>query len=130
MIVRVERHIFVGNKRLENLCNQSALLYNAVNYEIRQAFIKTASIPTAYDLMKKFQTENQFDYRNLPAQTSQQTIMLLSKNWKSFFKAAKAFKKNPKKFTGRPRLPGYKKGAKQSVVVFTNQQVKIKDGYV
>jgi len=130
MLDRVERHIFVGRNNLEDLCYKSALLYNAANYEMRQSFIKTGKIPTAYDLINKFTKEDQFDYRSLMAQTSQQIIMLLNKNWKSFFKAIKEYKKHPEKFTGKPKLPKYKKDKKQNVVVFVNQQACIKDGYL
>lgn len=36
-----------------------------------------------------------FDYRNMPtAQSAQQTLRLLDKNWKSFFKAIKERRSN------------------------------------
>jgi len=127
---RVERHIFVGRKDLEDLCYKSALLYNAANYEMRQSFINTGKIPGAYDLINKFTKEDQSDYRMLMAQTAQQVIILLNKNWKSFFKARQEYKKCPEKFTGRPKLPKYKKDKKQNIVIFTNQQTFIKDGYL
>ena len=69
-------------------------------------------------------------YKELPAQTSQQILRLLDKNWKSFFKAIKDWSKNKEKYLGRPKLPKYKKKNGRNVVIFTNQQCKIKDGYI
>ena len=42
------------------------------------------------------------------AQTSQQTIKLLHKNWKSFFVSIKDWSKNKDKYNGKPNLPKYK----------------------
>ncbi|WP_200899755.1 hypothetical protein [Geobacillus stearothermophilus] len=65
-------------------------------------------------------------YKELPAQTSQQILRLLDKNWKSFFKAIKDWIKNKEKYLGKPKLPKYKKKNGRNVVIFTNQQCKIK----
>jgi putative transposase len=67
-------------------------------------------------------------YRNLPAQTAQQILRLLDKNWKSFFNAIKDWSEHPKKYQGKPRLPRYKPKAGESIVIFTNQQCRIKNG--
>ncbi len=39
-------------------------------------------------------------YKDLPAQSSQQVLRLIEKNWKSFFKENQEYKKNPDKFKG------------------------------
>ena len=70
-------------------------------------------------------------YQALPAQTCQQILRVIEKDWKSFFKAHQAYKQNPNKFTGRPRLPGYKNKDKgQHMLIFTNQQCKIKNAFI
>jgi len=70
-------------------------------------------------------------YRDLPAATVQQILRLVEKNWKSFFKAIKVYAKAPEKFKGRPKLPKYKNKTKGlNVLIFTNQQVKLKDNYI
>jgi len=69
-------------------------------------------------------------YKNLPAQTAQQTLRLLDRNWKSFFRAIKEWEKDKEKFNGRPNLPKYKKKNGRSVAIFTNQQCKIKDEHL
>jgi len=71
------------------------------------------------------------DYKSLPAQTSQQVLRLLDKNWISFFKSIKQWKKHPEKYKVMPRLPRYKHKTKgRNIVIFTNQQVVLKEGFV
>lgn len=47
-----------------------------------------------------------------------------------FFKAIKDWSKNKDKYLGKPKLPKYKKKNGRFIAIFTNQQCKIKDGYV
>jgi putative transposase len=42
----------------------------------------------------------------------------------------KDWKKNPKKYSGRPRLPRYKPKNGETLVVFTNQQCRIRTGFL
>ena len=126
---RVERHQ-KHDKELKNLCHLSKNLYNYANYCLRQSFIKTGKLPREFDLTTKLARRNQADYRALPAQTSQQIIKLLYKNWKSFFKANRDYKKNPSKYLGRPKLPKYKKKDGLNIVIFTGQQCKLKNNFV
>jgi putative transposase len=132
-LIRVERHIIVNSKTLEDLCYKSACLYNYVNYQIRQTFFETGKFIGEYDQTKKLSSEKQIDYKALPAQTSQQIVKVLYQNWNSFFRAVQSYAKNPKLFNARPRIPKYKKGikgTKSNLVIFTNQQCRIKDGYL
>ena len=126
---RVERHIIV-NKEVDELCFLSKNLYNYANYCLRQSFTKTGKLPKEYDLTGKFAKRHQSDYKALPAQTSQQIIKLLYKNWKSFFVSIKDYKKNPSKYLGRPKLPKYKDKQGRNVVIFTGQQCPLKKGYI
>lgn len=126
---RVERHI-LNSKEIDKLCFLSKNLYNYANYCIRQSFTKTGKIPSEYELTGKLARREQVDYKALPSQTSQQIIKLLYKNWKSFFSAIKDYKKNPKKYKGRPKLPKYKDKNGRNVVIFTGQQCKVKDGFI
>jgi len=70
------------------------------------------------------------NYQLLPAQTSQHNLKLLDKAWKGYFKATKEYYKDPSKFLGRPRYPGYKDKDGESLIVLTNQQCHLKDGYL
>jgi len=127
---RTQQIIIKNNPELDYLCHLTKNLYNYANYCIRRRFIKSGRFISAYTLIKIFSRINQVDYRALPTQTAQQTLILLEKNWKSFFKSIKDYKKNPDKYLGRPGLPKYKKKNGRSVAVFTNQQCRIKDGYI
>ena len=118
------------------LCHTSKNLWNEANYIVRQLFTqkdKDGNNIGQYmkysdlDYLIKHKSEN---YKKLSAQTSQQILKILDRSWKSFFEAIKEWRKNPEKFLGRPKLPGYKKKDGESLLVFTNQQVKIIDGYL
>lgn len=103
-----ERHVKINDSQLDNLCWLSKNLYNAANYYIRRRFISVGRFLSAFPLIKIFTRINQYDYRALPAKTAQQVIIQLERNWKSFFKANKDYKKNPQKYKGRPKLPKFK----------------------
>ncbi|RKX96899.1 MAG: transposase [Spirochaetes bacterium] len=126
MVKRVE-HIWIkGDNNLSNLCHISKNLYNEANYIIRQELFNSGRwirYNELYHLLK-----NSDNYKSLPAQTSQQILKLLDKSWKSFFRAMKEWKKHPEKFLERPRLPRYKDKNGEHILVFTNQQAKIRDG--
>jgi putative transposase len=81
-------------------------LYNAALYEIRQSFIHEGKYLTYNEVQRRMQSHEA--YKALPAKVSQQILMVLDRNWVSFFEALKAYKQDPSKFTGRPCLPKYK----------------------
>lgn len=136
MLRRVERHIITKTDKnyeaIKEICHKSKNLYNYANYILRKSFFETNKLPNEYDLVKILTNENQNDYRALPAQTAQQTIKLLFKNWKSFFKASKAYKKDKSKFKGRPRIPKFKPRAEKGffATIFTDQQIKLKENKI
>ena len=129
-VQRVERHIVrkgrCNYQEIQTVCHLSKNLYNYVNYILRQSFFETGSIPGEYETITQLVKENQADYRALPAQVSQQTVMLVFKAWKSFFSALKAYKKDKSKFKSNPRPPKYKDKNGYFVTVFTNQSSRIK----
>lgn len=124
-----ERHIILDN-RFEDVCSKSASLYNFVTYHYRQSLFGKQEYFSEYEMSSLCAEFNQEDYRSLPAQTSQQVIKQVFLSFKSWHRAKKEYSKNPHKFLGKPKLPKYKKGKKQNVVVFTNQTSKIKDGFI
>jgi IS605 OrfB family transposase len=95
-------------------------LYNAALYEIRHHFIFTGAYLN-YNAMDRIMQKHEA-YRALPTKVSQQVLKLLDKNWKSFFAALHAYKDDPSKFKGCPKLPGYKdKKEGRNVLVYTIQ---------
>lgn len=133
LVKRVEKHIIDKSHNLYGYCDEvcfaSKNLYNLANYTLRQEFIKTSLWIRTTQLDKLLKSSEA--YRALPAQTAQQTLRLLDKNWVSFFEANKSYKENPTKFKARPKLPKYKDKIKgRNIVIFTNQQVRVRNGQI
>lgn len=133
---RVEKHIIKSNnkyyKMLDEYCFKSKNLYNYANYIIRQEFINNGKWIRYNELDKIVKNkENDFDYKNMPISSSaQQCLKLLDKNWKSFFASIKDYNNNPSKYLGRPKLPKYKPKNGRNVLILTNQNCKIINGYI
>jgi len=121
----------IGIRQHNNLSWLSHLtknLYNEGNYQIRREFFKTDKwirYNTLYHSLK-----NSNNYQGLPAQTAQQVLKILDRNWKSYFRAIHEWEKDKSKFKAEPRIPKYKPKNGEFLLVFTNQQVKIKDGFL
>jgi len=136
MLSRVERHVIKradkNYNNIKELCHRCKNLYNYCNYILRQSFFRGEGLPGKFDLMGLLAKENQDDYRALPAQTAQQMIKLLYENWKAYFRSLKSYQKDKTKFTGCPRIPKYKPRGEKGhyVALFTNQQIKLKNGEI
>src|SRR5450759_5311777 len=101
---------------------KSKNLYNAANYEVRQAFIHKGKYLNYYEVQRRMQSHEA--YKALPAKVSQQVLMQLAHDWDSFFKARDAYNEDPSKFLGRPKLPGYKhKTEGRNMLVYTIQAI-------
>jgi putative transposase len=136
LLIKVEKHLIKKNNPffnlIDNFCFNSKNLYNAANYIVRQVFINDGKWVRYQALDKALKQDMEHgDYRNMPsAQAAQQTLRLLDKNWTSFFKAIKAYKRNPESFSGRPKLPKYKEKTGRNILILTNQVCKLKDGII
>ncbi|MFB8794094.1 MAG: transposase [Microcoleus sp.] len=125
-----ERHIIKSTENrfveIDDLAFKSKNLYNAANYVIRQSFVYGWGYIN-YNEMNRLMKYHQA-YKELPAKVSQQILMILDKNWKSFFEAIKAYKIEPTKFTDRPKLPKYKDKVKgRNILVYTIQAISSKE---
>ena len=131
---RVEKHIIKQNNMyypmLCDFAHKSKNLYNHANYLVRNEFVKNDKWLRYGELDKILKADLEFDdYRQMPtAQSAQQILKLLDKNWQSFFKAIKDWSKNKDKYLGRPKLPKYKTKDGKQILVLTNQNVKLKEG--
>lgn len=132
MSTRVEKHLIRPSspyfKMLAEFCHLAKNLYNHANYIIRQKFISTGEYVgySALDKIMKADTEYP-DYRAMPsAQSAQQVLRLLDKNWQSFFAAIQDWKVHKDKYLGRPKLPRYKKKSGLYVLTLTNQSCRLK----
>jgi transposase len=132
----VEQHVIRKNDPRYTIIDEAALrsknLYNAALYEIRQAFIHEGTYLDYNQVQRRMQSREA--YTALPAKVSQQVLVLLEKNWTSFFEARAAYEEDPSKFTGCPRLPKYKhKTEGRNILVYTVQALSkpgVRDGLI
>ena len=132
----VEQHVIGKTDPRYQVIDQAAFasknLYNAANYVIRQSFIHEG-VYLCYEEMHARMKSHEA-YKALPAKVSQQVLRLLHKNWVSCFKAIEAWKADPSKFLGRPKLPKYKeKQQGRNLLVYTIQAISktaLKQGYI
>ena len=133
---RVEKHVIKKSdpfyEKLEEFCRLSKNLYNHGNYLVRQSFIKEGTWLSYAQLDRILKADMEYpDYRAMPtAQSAQQILRLLEKNWKSFFESIKDWKSHPEKYLGRPRLPKYLDKNGKYLLILTNQNCRIKGGEI
>ena len=130
----VEKHVIRESKPefkiLDELCFKSKNLYNSTLYAIRQEFCSSGIYLSCYKIQKEFKEKNNFDYKQLPAKVSQQTMRLVDQNFSSFFAANKDWKVNPGKYKG-PKYLDSMDGRFE--VVYTNQAISkkaLKKGFI
>ena len=126
-----EKHIIykghIYYDKLDKLCFLSKNLYNTTLYAIRQHYFNTKEYLSYGNVNKQFVLEDNPDYRQLPAATSQQIQRQVDAMFRTFFKAIKS----PKMKGKTVHIPGYKdKTNGRYVVTYTGQQVRLKDGVV
>jgi len=117
----VEQHVIEKGDprytRIDKAAFASKNLWNLANYYVRQSFIlehKYLDNTAVYHLVKSSDA-----YKALPAKVSNQILIQLDKAWTGFFEANEAYKQDPSKFTGRPKLPKYKHKTKgRNLLVF------------
>ena len=133
IVQRVEKHILKQNNEyysmIDDFCIKAKNLYNHANYIVRQTFCSSNKWIRYQDLDYILKKDKDYpDYTNMPtAQSAQQTLRLLDKNWTSFFKSIKDWSKHKDKYLGRPKLPKYKSKNGREILILTNQNVRIKN---
>ena len=104
MMKRVEHHRLKPSSpfyvMLREFCHRSKNLYNHGNFLIRQAFLEDGKWLRYGEIDRLLKGDADYpDYREMPtAQTAQQTLRILDKNWTSFFAAIKDWKAHPEKY--------------------------------
>ena len=134
IVQRVEKHLIKQNNdyypMLCDFAHKAKNLYNHANYLVRNEFVKNDRWIRYAEMDKVLREDTEFDdYKQMPtAQSALQILRLLDKNWKSFFAAIKDWSKNKDKYLGRPKLPKYKSKDGKSILILTNQNVRLRDG--
>lgn len=131
---RVEKHMIRQRhkyyKMLHELCHLSKNLYNHANYEIRQAFIKEGKWLRYEEIDRILKADKEYpDYAAMPtAQSAQQTLRILDRNWKSWFASLRDWREHKDKYRGKPRMPGYLKKDGAFQLTLTSQNCRLKKG--
>ena len=133
IVQRTEKHVIKKDHHYYNMfcefTRQSKNLYNHANYLVRKEFIENNKWLRYQDLDKLLKKDIDYpDYKNMPtAQCAQQTLQLLDRSWKSFFNSVKDWSVHKDKYSGKPKLPQYKRKDSRFMLVLTGQQVKQKN---
>lgn len=125
----VEQHVIDRHDPRYAVIDEAAFksknLYNAANYEIRQVFFFERRYMNHFELDKRLQSHDA--YRALPAKVAQQVLRQLDQCWQAFFAAHKAYRQDPSKFLGKPKIPKYKDKAKgRNLLTHTDQAISRK----
>ena len=116
-------------KIIDNLAYKCKNLKNAILYELRQQFFANGTFLSRKILEKRFRDTKNPDFIALMGAISQHVFMMVYSEYKSFFGLNKAYKKG--KIKDKPNIPNYlHKTEGRYVVCFTNQQCRIRNGWV
>lgn len=116
---------------LTHLCKISKDLYNQALYAVRNALQEDKFLfYNDLDKLMKETTnlEGECNYRLLKAQVAQQTLKMVDKSVKSYYKSIKDWSKHKDKYKGKPCLPSYKGKNSLYFLTYTNQCCTIKQG--
>lgn len=135
-VQRVEKHVIKSSDKyfplLMNFCRLSKNLYNHANYLVRNQFFEEGTWLRYNTLDRLLKQDIEYpDYKSMPtAQSAQQTLRLLDKNWKSFFKSIKDWSEHKDKYLGKPKPPKFLKKSGNYSLMLTNQEFRLKDGKI
>lgn len=126
-------YIVAGNIMLDECSHKAHDLYNRALYDLRQGFFKKRYVKGYSELdsrfKRRYQARESMLYHGLGyVQSAQQTLKEVNTVWQAWLKALKAYKANPSRFTGRPRMPRYLRKGQRHTFFVTNQSAKVKDG--
>ena len=108
------------NYIFRQLVFNSSMIYNKVNWY----FLKNGFDSKLQPQIVRYLTNNDEYGKYFTQQECGKIVDGLINDWKSFFTAIKEYKKNPKKFTGRPRRPKCQKVKdKMNEVIFDKNTI-------
>ena len=108
------------NYMFRQLVFNSSMIYNKVNWY----FLKNGFDSKLQPQIVRYLTNNDEHGKYFIQQECAKIVDNLINDWKSFFAATKEYKKNPKKFTGKPRRPKCQKVKnKMNEVIFDEKTI-------
>ena len=141
IVKRAERMWTSRDDVFSHDCHLSKNVWNQSQYVVEEEYKKSGDIPTYSYVWAKLSDRSYYkdnpdfdNYHKLPPATSQQIIKYHNRAWTSFKEAKEGYfdPDNPKRdnYTGEPKEPKYKKKDGEFILVFTNQQCKVRNGYL
>ena len=116
-----ERHVVKNNRELDEICFKTKNLYNKALYLVRQHYFETKSYLSFFEVYRLMADSKDEDYYALPCKVSVQTLMLLDRNFKSFFTLLKKKKKN--EYDKPIRIPRYLDKEGRAIATFPKGSV-------
>ncbi len=127
MVLRTELIWLRSSFNLMQYSHKSKNLYNYANYIFKRQ-LKSKYFTSEFEMMDILRYHP--SYTSLPAHSAQQIIKFLVKGWKGYFRSKNEFKINPKKFKAPPKPPNYKRKDGFHILFFTENQIRIRNGFV
>ena len=116
-----ERHVIKNNKELDEVCFKSKNLYNKALYLVRQHYFDTKSYLNYFKVYRLMVDSKDSDYYALPTKVSVQTLMILDRNFKSFF--GRIRKKQEGNYDKSIRIPRYLDKEGRFVAIFPKDAI-------
>ena len=111
--------------KINEMSRKANNLYNQCVYFAKNSQNLSEDLKNLDKVMKSFPEEYD-NYRSFGyVKCAQQILRLFQQNLRSYFASIKDYKKNPSKYTGRPRFPKFLKSGERFQVIFTNQSAKL-----
>ena len=149
IVQRTETHVIKESNPIYDWileeCSRSRNLYNKTLFIYRQAFtgkhdkiedfksiIRHEKFISSFELVKQMAKLKDVDYYAMTKKNSgTQVVCQVDRTMKSWFASLKAYKKDPSKFRGRPRIPSYKKKDEVNCLIYTYVDARLqKDGTI
>ena len=119
---------YLKDKVVDELSLKCKNLYNYSNYIIRQEFIENKKWIRWTSLFHM--VKNSEAYKTIGSNVGAATLIVLDRNWKSFFNGIKCWKKSKSTFLGMPKLPNYLPKNGRFVLIIDNIKFRIVNNYI
>lgn len=103
------------NKNLEQMLQDVTSIYNKTLYYLRQSYFdrlkngEQMKLPSSKELYHLVTKTNEWKLAEIDTDAKTSSYKLAMQNFYTYFKSSKAYRKNPSKFRGKPKIPNYVK---------------------
>ena len=120
------RQNFTGRGKESPTANERQIL-DEIELTIRLTNKARPKSCISYTFLEKMMrvTENPDFFAGLPMQTAQEVLKQAVRDFKGWLSSLSEYRKNPSAFTGKPKMPKYKKPDTLNTVTYTNQDCVI-----